>query len=210
MRTTIIFSISCFVSAILVSCGPKERPLAAYFPVLPLPDTLQFALTDNDEPAQADTVPNTLFFNALPPEMYAHIEHVADSAGAAIFGRGRFRLDERYEAWWAEVRYFWFQHQSLLLYDVVEKRFTDRITVAEWYGGEGGQILTGSWLLQRDGGKALELVQRQDEYSIRFMDEEVLQDTARYISFWQRRGGRFSEIEVRDSLGLIRDFPLEK
>ena len=195
----------------LVSCGPKEGLLAAYFPALPLSDTLHFAITDYDEePTQADTIPNALFFGALPPEMYADIEYVADSAGAIVLGRGRLRLDERYEAWWIEIRYVWFQHQSLLLYDTVEKRFSDRITVAEWYGGEGGQILTGSWLLKREGDKALELVQRQNEYSIRFMEDEVLQDTARYVTLWQRNDGHFVEIEVRDSLSLIRDFSLER
>ncbi len=210
MRALIIFLFSGFLCSFLLSCGAKRQSLAAYFPNLPLADTLRFAIAGHEEPIAADTVPNDLFFGSLPVEMYADIEYVADTSSAIVLGRGRFRLDKRWEAYWVDIRYAWFQHQSLLLYDTREKRFSDRITAAEWYGGEGGQILIGSWLLKRDGGRSLELVQRQDDYSIRFMDDAVLQDTVKYVSLWQRHEGVFVEQPVRDSLGLIHEFSLER
>ena len=171
----------------------------------PLPDTLVFAIADSDTAIYSDTIPNQLFFSQLPPEMYTNIEYVADSSSSVTLARGSFELSSPYLLLWADARYAWFQHQSLLLYDTKARRITDRITVAELYGGESGQIVTGAWLLN---GK--QIVQRQASHSIRFDEAgEPVESTEQYVQLWKIEQGRFIEQPVQDSAKWIREFPME-
>ncbi len=189
----------------LNSCAPQTSDFAALFKMQPLPDTLAFAITDSDAAIGADTISNQLFFSQLSADMYADIEYVADSSSSVTLARGSFELSPPYLLLWADIRYAWFQHQSLLLYDKEAKRITDRITVAELYGGESGQIITGAWLLNGN-----EIVQRQDSHSSRLTEtDEVEQSTERYVSRWKIEGGRFIEQPVQDSARWIREFPME-
>jgi hypothetical protein len=203
---------STFAAALLLhlltSCAPKGKQLIDYFPVLPLEDVAQFAIAGDEETPTGNAIPNAVFFGALPPEMMAEIEYVADTAESVVMARGRYRLDERYEALWVDMRYAWFQHQSLLIYDTKTARITGRATVAEWYGGEGGQILIGAWLLDLDGDGKKELVQRQDEYSIAIDGDEVRSSNEQLVSLWRLQDGRFAAQPVQDSLALMQRFPL--
>lgn len=205
MRSTFA---AALLLCLLAACSPKEKPLNEYFPVLPLGDTIQFAIAGDEETLTGNAVPNAAFFGALPAEMLAEIEYVADTAEAVVTARGRYRLDERYEALWADLRYAWFQHQSLFIYDTKTTRITGRATVAEWYGGESGQIHIGAWLLDLDGDGQKELVQRQDEYSIMIDGDEVRSSSEQFVALWRLQEGRFTAQPVQDSLELMRRFPL--
>jgi hypothetical protein len=189
----------------LSSCSPQTSDFAGLFKMQPLPDTLVFAIADTDTVINSDTIPNQLFFSQLPPEMYADIEYVADSSSSVTLARGSFELSPPYLLLWADARYAWFQHQSLLLYDTKARRITDRITVAELYGGESGQIVTGAWLLN---GK--QIVQRQASHSMRFDEAgEPVESTEQYVQLWKIEQGRFIEQPVQDSAKWIRNFPME-
>ncbi len=192
----------------LCSCSPDPGHLGAYFPRLPLQDTLHFAIAADDEPAQSDTIPNDLFFGALPAMIQDEIAYVADSATALVLARGRYRIEKGYEAWWVDIRENWFQHQSLLLYNKSEKRFTGRLTVAEWYGGESGQILIGAWMLDTNGDGKKEVVQRQASHAIKIEGEDVLESTEQYVSIWRQQEGYFTSLPIQDSLQWIKAFPL--
>jgi len=65
-----------------------------------------------------------------------------------------------YDACLVEIAPFsWFKRQSLLIYGKRETPFSDQVTVvAEWYGDNGGQVLTGSWLVDHDGDQQKDLV----------------------------------------------------
>ncbi len=204
MRICILLITILFLSA----CAPDSRPLVDYFSRLPMQDTLRFSIAGDEEPIQGDTIPNELFFGALPTEIQEGIAYAADSASSLVLARGRYRMEKRYEAWWIDIRDNWFQHQSLLLYDRSEKRITDRLTVAEWYGGESGQVLTGAWWLDTDGDGKMEIVQRQAAHAIKIEDEEVLESTDQYVSLWRWDGGRLVSLPVQDSLRWIKAFPL--
>lgn len=114
-----------------VACTRSGKPLASYFPLLLPADTLRFTLEDTEAPLLADTVPNRLFFGAMPTELTEELAYVADTAESLVLARGRFALDTPYELYWANIRWVWFQHQCLLLYDKTQRRFTDHLTVAE-------------------------------------------------------------------------------
>lgn len=172
----------------------------------PLPDTLVFTIADSDTVINSDTIPNQLFFSQLPPKMYADIEYVADSSSSVTLARGSFELSSPYLLLWADVRYAWFQHQSLLLFDTKARRITDRLTVAELYGGESGQIVTGAWLL-----KGQQIVQRQASHSMKFDEAgEPIESTEEYVQLWKIEQGRFVGQPVQDSAKWIREFPMEE
>jgi CHAT domain-containing protein len=132
--------------------SPKTPALYASFHPVNNSDTLRLELPSDEEPeTPGDTIPNALFFSSLDTTWLRAIEHIADSSEATVVGRGRFPLSDGFDACLVDLRQFWFKHQSLLVFDKNKNVFTDLVTVAEWYGGEGGQILTGSWLFDYNG-----------------------------------------------------------
>ncbi|MDX2134709.1 MAG: hypothetical protein SFV52_07980 [Saprospiraceae bacterium] len=185
--------------------------LLAYFRPVATPDTLIFEVLQQEalEAIAGDTIPNALFFTVLDASLLSGIAHVADSAGALCLARQRFSLNTEVDACLVDIRYFWFQHQSLLLYDRRQEVFTDRVTVAEWYGGDGGQELTGSWLLDYNGDGQPDIIRRLIEHSLR-MDEmgnahETQQESA-VLLLWQN--GRFAEHPLPDASFLVKQFPI--
>lgn len=190
----------------------KEPALLAKFKPMDLPDTLHFELpnTDTGAPPLGDSIPNGLFFTALDTTWLRDIEHVADSTMAVIYGLGRYPLAEGYDACLVDVHQSWFRHQSLLVYDKQRQAFTDRVTVAEWYGGEGGQVLTGSWLFDFDGDGKKDLVRREIEHSLLIQgDEEPRDSTVERASLLLWKEGRFVAAPVTDSAALVKRFPIK-
>jgi hypothetical protein len=151
---------------------PAARPeIEAYFDPIGRPDTLRFEISDDG--VEGDTIPNSLFFKKVDQQLLREIDYLADSAQATVLARGRFALAGTVEAYWVDIRQFWFQHQSLLLYDRGRGAFTGRITVAEWYGGEGGQVRIGSALYDHDGDGDLDLLRKNTQFSLVPEGEEM-------------------------------------
>ncbi len=191
-----------------ITCTRHSTPLSSYFPLLPAADTLHFAIEDPEARLTADTVPNALFFGAMPAEVIEKLAHAADTAESVVLARGRFALDAQYELYWADIRWVWFQHQCLLLHDKAQQRFTDHLTVAEWYGGDGGQILTGAWLtgLPRHGN--LQIIQRQDAHSMRMVNDSIAENLEQAVSLWRLEGSAFVPEHVPDRRAWIQRFAL--
>ena len=132
---------------------------------------------ETDSLAGSDTIPNRLFFSTIPRTLLQEIDYLADSSEAVVLGRYHFTLDNNMEGYWVEIRQFWFQHHSLLLYDKRRKSYTGRITLAEWYGGDGGQILTGSWMFDFDGDGDQDIIRREIHHSMVPDRDTVLEQT---------------------------------
>ena len=77
------------------------------------------------------------------------------------------------------MRQFWFHHHSLLLYHTVENKFIDRITLAEWYGGDGGQTLIGSWVFDFDGDGDKDILQREVQHSMEPVEDGFKESNSR-------------------------------
>ena len=207
----VLFALS--LSAALSACHSAEKTtgtlaLYAYFDEAALPDTLRFEFRDGDDQPTGDTIPNALFFTALDTAWLHEIDYVADSSMATVFAQGRFPLSADVDACLVDIREAWFKHQSLLLFDKKKKTFTGRLTVAEWYGGESGQILTGSWLVDYDGDQKKDLVLRQIDHWIKPSGEEFVESTKELASLRHWDGSQFVEVPVADSAALIRQFPI--
>ncbi len=190
---------------------PAPADLVAYFQPVAAPDTLIFEVWQQEALASTvgDTIPNGLFFTVLDASLLSGIAHVADSAEALCLARQRFPLNTEVDACLVDIRYHWFQHQSLLLYNRRLGVFTDRVTVAEWYGGDGGQELTGSWLLDYNGDGQPDIIRQLIEHSLRINEMGEAHETqheSAVLLLWQN--GRFAEHPLPDTSFLVKQFPI--
>ena len=197
----------------LVACQtPKPVPgpgLLNYFQPVAPGDTLRFEIAENDTARLGDTIPNALFFTVLGPDLLQEIDYLADSAMATVLGKERFVLDENCDACLVDIREFWFRNQSLLVYDKRKKAFTDRVTVAEWYGGDGGQVLTGSWMLDRNNDGRKDLVRREIQHTMvpgADGDATSVEHESALQLVW--KNGRFVEQPLSDTALTVKQFPI--
>lgn len=198
----------------IAACQPsKPAPallLLPYFQSVQASDTLKFLVAGEGETgiSGGDTIPNSVFFAVLDSALLRQIDYIADSAEALIVGRQRFALDDKVECCLVDIRQLWFQHQSLLLVDKNTQAIIDRITVAEWYGGDGGQILTGSWLVDYDGDGHKDLIRREIGHSIILLENSTLDTTYESAALFRWQDGRFVESPLSDTALTVKQFPI--
>lgn len=205
------FFLLCF--SLMLSCQrpglPKERALTDYFEVRAPTDTLLVEISEETDVSNiGDTIPNALFFSTIPPTLLQEIDYLADSAQAVVFGRQHFPLDDNTEAYWVEIHQFWFKHHSLLVFDKAGKTFTDRVTIAEWYGGDGGQVLIGSWVFDFDGDSKTDIVRRDIQHSLVPDGETALERTAESAALLLWKNGQFVDTPLRDTAAVIKLYPI--
>ena len=215
MPKSLFFFATLFAMYWNFSCSPvtaeKDSPLLGYFKRQPLADTARFELEEGTaNELGGDTIPNALFFKEVGA-MMTDIDYLADSANATVMGKYRFELNKRFDACLVDIRQNWFKNQSLLVYDKRLGKFTQRITLAEWYGGESGQILTGSWLLDYNGDHQKDLVTRVMEHSsvLNADTDEVKENwnESAGLALWQKDS--FVGVPVKDTAELIKRFPIK-
>jgi len=213
-RALFCFFLACLlqVAACVHPAGPDSpKTLFGYFRPAVVADTLIFEVEQEAGRAEAigDTIPNALFFTVLDSALLSEIGYLADSANAVVLARQRFSLTPDVEACLVDIRQFWFQHQSLLLYDRRKNAFTGRVTVAEWYGGDGGQILTGCWLVDHDGDGRRDLVRREIHHTLRPDDNgEALDETHEAAMLLAWRQDRFVEQPLSDTMMVVKRYPI--
>jgi hypothetical protein len=205
----------CFFFLVLAAhCQFKpatQNPgISAYFKPISISDTLHIEVSSQqDRPLEGDSIPNVLFFSAIPKALLEQIDYIADSAQAQVFGRGKFQLNKSITAYWVEIRQFWFQHHALFLYNSSTNTFTERFTVAEFYGGDGGQLITGSWLFDFDGDGKTDILRREIEHSIIPGEEEPIEKNEHAATLLLWRHGNFVETPLPDTTAAIRRFPIQ-
>ena len=186
----------------------KEPNLLSYFPPFTPGDTLHVEIATEIDEASGTIIPSPIFFKQVPAALLERVSYLDDSTEALVYGRQQFPIDNNTTACWVEVRQFWFQHQALLLYDKRKKVITDMITLAEWYGGDGGQILTGSWLFDYDGDGKKDLVRREIEHHTEINGEEWTEHINQSASLLLWKNGKFMETSLIDTTALIKHYPI--
>lgn len=186
------------------------QELLGYFEQVPAhTDTLHIEVNlEPDSLSPGDTIPNQLFFSAIPAVYLQEIDYVADSSAALVLGRQHFPLNDSTEAYWVEIRQYWFQHHSLFVYNKHRKLFVGRATLAEWYGGDGGQVLIGSWVFDYDRDGQKDIFRREIQHSIQPHGDTVKERNRESASLLRWKNGLFSETTERSSKRKTRRFPI--
>ncbi len=200
MTNFTLFRRFCYTAIVFLIAGrppATAQEVLAYFKPLPATDTLHVEVNlEPDNLAPGDTIPNRLFFSEIPAGFLQEIDYLADSSAALVLGRGRFPLNDSIEAYWVEIRQYWFQHHTLLLYDQHRKKFVDMVRLAEWYGGESGQILVGSWLFDYDGDGQKDVFRREIRHSMIPDGDTVLERTEEMAELLRWESGQFTKVIV--------------
>lgn len=184
--------------------------LLPYFQPAQGGDTLRFFISGEKETymTPGDTIPNDLFFTVIDSALLQEINNIADSAQALVMGRQRFPMNDTIDACLVDIRQFWFQHQLLLLFDKHRQAFTGSVTVAEWFGGDSGQLLIGSWMLDYDGDGHKDLIRREIGHSLILLENDTRDTTYESTLLLRWKDGRFVEGPLSDTSLIAKQFPI--
>ncbi len=218
MKNCHLFIKTALLSVFLVKCHtPVQQPatetaarktLPDYFQKTTPTDTMRFELRQEGEERWTDTIPNSLLFTQIATHLMNGVEYFDNSDDLIVIGRTRFPLTENTEAYLVDMRQNWYRHLSLFIFDETKQAFTERETVAEFYGGDGGQILTGSWLTDYDGDGDKDLVRREIEHWIIIHDGDTRDTTAETAELLLWNGNVFRGTEA-ETTALVQRFPIK-
>lgn len=198
----------------LLSCTDRHSQDASFadsFSMIAAKDTLVFAVemgegTEATLPTM-DTIAADVFNKIVPDSFRTKIEHILDGGDPVITRLGRFNLDADHDALGVNITAFWFRNQSILIFDKKKQQIVGLLPVAEFYGGDGGQILRQSWLLSSNK----EIIVRESQHALR-MEENADEPTDSYeewVARYHWNQGAFVEQPTPDSTDLIQHFKID-
>jgi hypothetical protein len=119
-------------------------PCFTRFPARPgWPDTLHFFLTET--PAGVP-LSDTLLRTILDSAQFESLHY--GTGEARFWALGQFPLTAGLSAGIVQTTEFWFGKQSLLVFDPRQPRCLAVVELAHFYGGDGGQTASESWLFR--------------------------------------------------------------
>ena len=184
------------------------KSISDYFQLIEPADTFLFEINETEEKQWADTLPNGLFFSKMETQLMNGIEYFDNTGKLTVIGRTRFSFGNNLDAYLVDLRQNWYRHLSLFIFDPQKEQFVHRETVAEFYGGDGGQILTGSWLVGPHEDGARDLIRQEVEHWI-IIDEDDTRDTlTKRATLLTWEGNNFLE-KKENSEALVKQFPIK-
>lgn len=202
---------SIFPGVLLVllgACTPTKEPasaaeeLYAIFKELAPPDTLHIDL-DSLSSGIAHEVSFGLLFAAIDSALLQSFIYEPDSIGTGLQALWKLSLDEEHDLCILEMRQHWFQFRYGLVYAKASRQFIHLEPLAYFYGGEGGQLFSESWLLNRQI-----LISREIERTLRWTAEEAGEESIRSsLSATKWATSEFRQLPVPDSLYWAQQEP---
>ncbi|MBI1226965.1 MAG: hypothetical protein GC192_17165 [Bacteroidetes bacterium] len=189
-----------------------EPPLLAWFQSTPNSDTLHFEIDfDTEEDSTGSAIPNSRFFSSFDTSLLQKIQEEVDSVEVAVFAQGRYVLNDVFDACLVDIHQYWFRHQWLLLYNKQRRAFTDFVPVADWSGGDGGQVLIGSWMFDANDDGQKDIVRRQIEHWLILDDNSDGRDTTVEDATLLLGGknGEFVKSPTANSAEFVGLFPIK-
>lgn len=204
------FCLGCL--SLLTACDTPgtvhQTALSPYFQRLHPCDTIRVEVLAEDEYlSSGTTIPNSIFFKEIPLHLLADIDYIADSSQALVRGYYYFSLNKSITAYWVETRLSWYQNHSLFMYDNARQQFINRITLAEWYGGEGGQVLTGSGIFDYNGDGKWDIFSKEIQHSMHLdVNDEPVEHIEEYVQvlIWEK--DHFEKLPITDTLEVSRQY----
>lgn len=182
--------------------SPAQQFYAAFQEVL-WEDTLYIGL-DSVPKLPKKEVSFQLFFAATDSAFRQKLIYEPDTLDGAIRTVWKIPLMEGYDLCLLELRQAWFQFRYGLVYDKSSRRFIQIEPLAYFYGGDGGQVFSESWLLNQQT-----LISRETERSLQWTDkgepEEII---SRQVSGQIWSAPEFKTTTVSDSLYWMQRAPL--
>lgn len=189
----------------------KRHEMTAYFKSIEIGDTLLFNIHQTLFP-QGDSIPFAIFSDEVADSLQQKIDYLLEPAETRLRALGRFSINQQYEAYWVDLHLSWFSNQFLLLFDKKEQDFTKLVTVAEFYGGDGGQILRQSWGIHlHSATQPSQIVIRDSEHAMIIEEgkEEPIEKYVESATLLEWQDNDFRELGIPDTLALIRRFPVQ-
>jgi hypothetical protein len=206
----IVFAATFFAGTGCAPVSPRQTPLAqclTHFPPRPgLPDTLHCFLAESPEGAPLS---DTLLKMVLDS---AQFENLHFGTGDARFhALGQFPFAPDLQAGLVRTEEHWFGKQSLLIFDLRRQKCLAVVELAHFYGGDGGQTASESWLF-RDG-IAPRLFVKNAEHWITPPDDpahepqEYLREQGQLL---QWKAGQFQRMTNPDSSLFMRQYRMRR
>jgi len=186
-----------------------EPELLSFFEEMGPGDTLFVGY--DQEMAGADSIPVPMLWMGMDSMLLQQIAYGPDSSTMVARGEGRWVQDSANTACLMRVDQFWWKFQYALIYDRQKGVFTGIQPLAEFYGGEGGQVATVSWLFDRDGDGDRDIISRTSEHFLEMLSEdaEPVEHISEEVYVWEWTNGGFQPVAGIDSAALVKAWPVE-
>jgi hypothetical protein len=197
----------------IIACHTEPEPstppqyLYAKFQAITAADTLHIGL-DSTAGKSGEDISATLFLAAIDSSLFADMIYEPDTFDFQAQAHWKVPLDKNYDACLLGMQQAWFKFKYLLIYSKSSKSFVDLLPAAYLFGGDGGQIVSESWIF--DLKTKPTVVSPIQEHYMRWLDpdaEEPQIIDSKDISLLQWSDGTFEDVPIRDSSRYIRIFP---
>lgn len=202
-----------FAAITLTGAGcarPASDPVAqclAVFPPHPdWPDTLHCFLTDS---SAGFPLSDTLLKTVLDSAQFENL-HFGTSE-ARFWALGQFPFADGLSAALLQTEEFWFGKQSLLIFDLRQQKCQAVVELSHFYGGDGGQTASESWLFRSDVPPRLFV--KTAEHGFVLPDDET-DDPREYLReygrLFQWEINQFRPVDNPDSLLFLQQYPMHR
>lgn len=196
---------NCTPSTPVTAPATPSEVLVELFPIAD--DTIEVFHFYNNQDEIENPLPDSLLKNALSEDIISEMEY---GTGYAKYKTNiQIPLDEKYAACIMDGAESWYRNQSLLIYDKSVKAFKDIMTVSQFYGGDGGQIVTESWIYTENNKRYLYKIESSHAIMPTGDSDEIEEflEQHGYLYIWN--GGTFEKTAQEDSLALAKRFKMK-
>jgi hypothetical protein len=211
-KSSLLFILAALlmVSAMCKRIVPVQSPvnqLLTHFPARPdWPDTLHCFL--EEEPTGV-TISDTLLKIVLDSAQFERLHF--GTGEAQFFAMGQFRFAEGLSAGIVRTEEFWFGKQSLLVMDHRKQKCLAVVELTHFYGGDGGQTASESWLFHNK--MPPQLFVRSAEHGFSYSDTTA-EEPKEYLhesgELFQWEATQFRSVPNPDSSLFLRQYRMHR